>query len=69
MALQDLRTKCKRQQKIKQECIPVGCVPAGLVWGVSAPGGWCLVWGGLPGLGGSGPGGGGGGVVVYPSMH
>ena len=45
---------------IKQDCIPVGCVPPAccpyLLGGVSGPGG-CLVPGAVSGLGVSGPGG------------
>ena len=54
-----------RSFNVKQECIPVGCVPAAhwptVCWrllpgGVSAPGGWCA-WSGGGGGGVPGPGG------------
>ena len=48
------------QKKIKQECIPVGCVPPARRPYLPGPGGGGCTWsgGGVPGLGGvPGPGG------------
>ena len=52
---------CIAHTFFKQECIPVGCVPAARrpYAGVCSPGGVCLVLGGLPALGGCLPGPGG----------
>ena len=40
-------TRCGLLGRLKQECIPVGCVPAAhrSYAGVCFPGGGCLVWG------------------------
>ena len=74
-----INSKLAQFLKCKQECIPVGCVPAAH-WpysGVCFPGGWgCLLPGGSAPRGGSSPGGGGcsqrggrGWWWWYPSMH